>query len=79
MRRGSTLIGWGMAGGAWESMQQKAAAGARLTVDGKLTVSSATEDIRLGSPHGGNFGGGRLPAVADVPAVEVDQHAGQPP
>jgi xanthine dehydrogenase YagR molybdenum-binding subunit len=49
MRRGSTLIGWGMAGGAWESMQQKAAASARLTVDGKLTVSSATEDIGTGT------------------------------
>ena len=49
MRRGSTLIGWGMAGGAWESMQQKAAASARLTVDGKLTVASATEDIGTGT------------------------------
>jgi xanthine dehydrogenase YagR molybdenum-binding subunit len=49
MRRGSTLVGWGMAGGAWESMQQKAAASARLTVDGKLTVSSATEDIGTGT------------------------------
>ena len=49
MRRGSTLIGWGMAGGAWESMQMKAAASARLTVDGKLTVASATEDIGTGT------------------------------
>lgn len=49
MRRGSTLIGWGMAGGAWESMQQKASASARLTVDGKLTVASATEDIGTGT------------------------------
>ncbi|QEH38537.1 Xanthine dehydrogenase molybdenum-binding subunit [Aquisphaera giovannonii] len=49
MRRGSTLIGWGMAGGAWESMQQEAAASARLTVDGRLTVSSATEDIGTGT------------------------------
>lgn len=49
MRRGSTLIGRGMAGGAWESMQQKAAASARLTVDGKLTVASATEDIGTGT------------------------------
>jgi len=49
MRRGSTLVGWGMAGGAWESMQQKAAASVRLTVDGKLTVASATEDIGTGT------------------------------
>jgi xanthine dehydrogenase YagR molybdenum-binding subunit len=49
MRHGSTLIGWGMAGGAWESMQLKAAASARLTVDGKLTVASATEDIGTGT------------------------------
>jgi xanthine dehydrogenase YagR molybdenum-binding subunit len=49
MRQGSTLIGWGMAGGAWESMQQKASASARLTADGKLTVSSATEDIGTGT------------------------------
>ena len=49
MRRGSTLIGWGMAGGTWESMQRKAAASARLTVDGELTVSSATKDIGTGT------------------------------
>ncbi len=49
MRRGSTLIGWGMAGGAWEALQQKASASARLTVDGKLTVSSATADIGTGT------------------------------
>src|SRR5205823_12056388 len=48
-RRGSTLIGWGMAGGAWEATQQKAAAKAMFTVDGKLTVSSATEDIGTGT------------------------------
>ena len=49
MRRGSTLIGWGMASGAWESLQQKASASARLTVDGELTVSSATADIGTGT------------------------------
>lgn len=49
MRRGSTLIGWGMAGGAWESMQQKASASARLTIEGTLTVASATEDIGTGT------------------------------
>ena len=29
MREGTTLIGWGMAGGVWEAMQQKAAAQGR--------------------------------------------------
>jgi xanthine dehydrogenase YagR molybdenum-binding subunit len=48
-RRGRALIGWGMAGGAWEAMQQKAAARAVFTVDGKLMVSSATEDIGTGT------------------------------
>src|SRR5262249_10459221 len=49
MRGGQTLVGGGMAGGAWEAMQQKAAAKAVFTVDGKLTVSSATEDIGTGT------------------------------
>ncbi|MDR3618632.1 MAG: xanthine dehydrogenase family protein molybdopterin-binding subunit [Paludisphaera borealis] len=49
MRRGSTRIGWGMAGGCWESTQQIASSRAVLTVDGKLTVSSATEDIGTGT------------------------------
>jgi xanthine dehydrogenase YagR molybdenum-binding subunit len=49
MRDGSTLIGWGMAGGVWEAMQLKAAARAVLTADGKLTVSSATADIGTGT------------------------------
>ncbi|MDG3005332.1 xanthine dehydrogenase family protein molybdopterin-binding subunit [Paludisphaera mucosa] len=49
MRRGSTLVGRGMASGVWESNQQKAAAKAVLTVDGKLTISSATEDIGTGT------------------------------
>jgi xanthine dehydrogenase YagR molybdenum-binding subunit len=48
-RRGRALIGRGMAGGAWEAMQQKAAARAVFTADGKLTVSSATEDIGTGT------------------------------
>ncbi len=50
MREGGALIGWGMAGGVWEAMQQMpAAAKAVLTADGKLTVSSATEDIGTGT------------------------------
>src|SRR5207237_8653551 len=49
MREGNTLIGWGMAGGIWEAMQQEASAKAVLTADGKLTVSSATADIGTGT------------------------------
>jgi xanthine dehydrogenase YagR molybdenum-binding subunit len=49
MRQGSTLIGWGMAGGVWEAMQEPASAKAVLTADGKLTVSSATGDIGTGT------------------------------
>ncbi len=48
-RRGSDLIGWGMATGCWEAMQGKAAAKAVLTPDGKLVVSSATSDIGTGT------------------------------
>src|SRR5262249_14966860 len=49
MREGDTLIGWGMAGGVGEASQLTAAARAVLTADGKLTVSSATEDIGTGT------------------------------
>jgi xanthine dehydrogenase YagR molybdenum-binding subunit len=49
MREGNSLIGWGMAGGAWEAMQVTASAKAALTADGKLTVSSATADIGTGT------------------------------
>jgi xanthine dehydrogenase YagR molybdenum-binding subunit len=49
MREGSALIGWGMAGGVWDSGQLPAAAKAVLTTDGKLTVSSATSDIGTGT------------------------------
>jgi xanthine dehydrogenase YagR molybdenum-binding subunit len=49
MRQGDTLIGWGMAGGIWETAQLPAAAKAVLSVDGKLTVSSATADIGTGT------------------------------
>lgn len=49
MREGRQLVGWGMAGGVWESMQMKASAKARLSADGKLTVSSATTDIGTGT------------------------------
>ncbi|MES2819440.1 MAG: xanthine dehydrogenase family protein molybdopterin-binding subunit [Pseudomonadota bacterium] len=49
MRRGRQLLGWGMATGVWEAMQQKASAKARLDGDGKLTLSSATTDIGTGT------------------------------
>jgi xanthine dehydrogenase YagR molybdenum-binding subunit len=49
MREGNILIGWGMASGIWESMQQEASAKAVFTADGKLTVSTATADIGTGT------------------------------
>lgn len=49
MRQGDKLIGWGMAGGIWPAEQLPAAAKAVLTIDGKLTVTSATEDIGTGT------------------------------
>ncbi|MBC3363051.1 xanthine dehydrogenase family protein molybdopterin-binding subunit [Pseudomonas sp. SWRI154] len=49
MREGRQLVGWGMAGGVWEAMQQKASARASLDTNGKLTVSSATTDIGTGT------------------------------
>jgi xanthine dehydrogenase YagR molybdenum-binding subunit len=49
MRDGKDLIGWGMATGIWEAMQKPANAKALLTLDGTLTVSSATADIGTGT------------------------------
>lgn len=49
MRDGEALVGWGMAGGVWEAMHEKASARAVLTADGRLTVGSATEDIGTGT------------------------------
>jgi xanthine dehydrogenase YagR molybdenum-binding subunit len=49
MRDGDTLIGWGMASAAWDAAQMPASARAVFTADGKLTVSSATEDIGTGT------------------------------
>jgi xanthine dehydrogenase YagR molybdenum-binding subunit len=49
MRDGSTLIGYGMATGAWEAQQQAASAKASLSANGRLTVSSATADIGTGT------------------------------
>jgi xanthine dehydrogenase YagR molybdenum-binding subunit len=49
MREGKKLVGWGMATGVWEAMQQKASAQAELKVDGSLTVRSAFTDIGTGT------------------------------
>jgi xanthine dehydrogenase YagR molybdenum-binding subunit len=49
MRDGRQLVGWGMATGIWDAMQQPAGAKAVLGLDGKLTVSSATADIGTGT------------------------------
>ena len=49
MRDGPTLVGWGMATGTWEAMQEQATARAVLTADGRLAVSSATADIGTGT------------------------------
>ncbi|RYE93767.1 MAG: xanthine dehydrogenase family protein molybdopterin-binding subunit, partial [Myxococcales bacterium] len=49
MRDGHTLIGWGMATGVWDAMQQPARAKASLGLDGKLIVGSATADIGPGT------------------------------
>ncbi|MBT1702887.1 xanthine dehydrogenase family protein molybdopterin-binding subunit [Chryseosolibacter indicus] len=49
MKDGKHLIGWGMSSGMWDAMMMPARAKARLTPDGKLTVSSATADIGTGT------------------------------
>ncbi|QRO02074.1 xanthine dehydrogenase family protein molybdopterin-binding subunit [Archangium violaceum] len=49
MRDGKQLIGWGLATGIWEAMQQQASARAVLSIDGRLTVGSATSDIGTGT------------------------------
>jgi xanthine dehydrogenase YagR molybdenum-binding subunit len=49
MRKGDLLVGWGMAGGVWEAQQRPATARAVLSADGRLEVSSATEDIGTGT------------------------------
>jgi xanthine dehydrogenase YagR molybdenum-binding subunit len=49
MRKDDALIGWGMATAVWEAGQVPSSAKAALSADGKLTVSSATEDIGTGT------------------------------
>ncbi|WP_405382059.1 xanthine dehydrogenase family protein molybdopterin-binding subunit [Maribacter sp. LLG6340-A2] len=45
----SVLVGYGMATGCWEAMQQKSSAKAVLDASGKLVVSSSTADIGTGT------------------------------
>lgn len=49
MRRGRTLVGWGMATGMWEANQMPARAEASLGVNGRLLVRSASADIGTGT------------------------------
>ncbi|HEY2021522.1 xanthine dehydrogenase family protein molybdopterin-binding subunit [Paraburkholderia sp.] len=48
-REGHEWIGWGMATGIWDAMQNEAAARAVLTRDGRVKVSSSTADIGTGT------------------------------
>ncbi|MDB5233010.1 MAG: xanthine dehydrogenase family protein molybdopterin-binding subunit [Hymenobacter sp.] len=49
MRNGNMLVGYGMATGVWDASQKKAGAKATFTADGRLTVSSASNDIGTGT------------------------------
>ncbi|TWI58579.1 xanthine dehydrogenase YagR molybdenum-binding subunit [Pseudomonas duriflava] len=49
MKEGRQLIGYGMATGVWEAMQNPASAKAVITIDGSVVVSSATADIGTGT------------------------------
>jgi xanthine dehydrogenase YagR molybdenum-binding subunit len=49
MRDGSDLVGWGMATGIWEAMQQKTSARIVLTANGHAEVACAFTDIGPGT------------------------------
>jgi len=49
MREGNQLVGWGMATGVWEALQNPSSAKARLDARGKLQVGAATADIGTGT------------------------------
>jgi xanthine dehydrogenase YagR molybdenum-binding subunit len=49
MRDGNELVGWGMATGIWEAMQEKASARAAITANGHVEIASATADIGPGT------------------------------
>ncbi|MDR5741285.1 xanthine dehydrogenase family protein molybdopterin-binding subunit [Caballeronia sp. LZ016] len=49
MREDNELIGWGVATGIWDAMQNEASARAEITADGRVIVGSATADIGTGT------------------------------
>ena len=49
MREGRELVGYGFATGVWEAMMMKTSARATLTLDGRLSVATATADIGTGT------------------------------
>jgi xanthine dehydrogenase YagR molybdenum-binding subunit len=49
MREGSDLIGWGMATGIWDALQEPIAVRIALTANGHAEVSCATSDIGTGT------------------------------
>jgi len=49
MKRGTKLVGYGMATGIWDAMTVPSRAEAMLDKDGKLRVNSATSDIGTGT------------------------------
>ena len=49
MRDGSELVGWGMATGVWEALQEKTSARIVLTANGHAEVACATADIGTGT------------------------------
>jgi xanthine dehydrogenase YagR molybdenum-binding subunit len=49
VRDGSELVGWGMATGVWEALQEKTSARIVLTANGHAEVACATADIGTGT------------------------------
>ncbi len=49
MREGRELVGWGVATGMWDALFSKTSAGAKLSANGDLEVSSAGSDIGTGT------------------------------
>lgn len=49
MRDGRELVGWGVASGIWDAMQQKAQARATLDAEGQLEIATASADIGTGT------------------------------
>ncbi|HYW64487.1 MAG TPA: xanthine dehydrogenase family protein molybdopterin-binding subunit [Bradyrhizobium sp.] len=49
MRDGTELVGWGLASGVWDAMQEETAARITLTANGHAEVACATSDIGTGT------------------------------